>query len=279
MKKPKFSVSNVVIRVFFIAYSVIVIYPILWTINTSFKTNQEFYESVWALPSQLLVENYAVAWRLANLGMYFMNSVLIVALAAVVALLLSATAAYVIARYSFFGRGFIHKLFMSGLFVPLALGLIPTFLFFVDLQLYDTRYGLGLIYVTYSLPFSIFVLVGFYKTLPVQLAEAARIDGANDYGIFFRIMLPISKSGLVTVTIFNFLWTWNDYLYAMIFVPTDARRTLPVGLVRLSETLQFRTLWGPLFAGLVIVIVPTLVMYGLFQRQLTSGVTAGGVKM
>ena len=277
-KTIKYNAVDYLIRLVFLLYSVIVIYPVIWTILSSFKTNQEFYKSAWSLPSKFNLENYINAWYTANVGTYFLNSIIVVACSVALTLILSATTAYVLARFKFSGNVFLKTLYMSGLYVPTILGIVPIFLLLIDLGLLNTWTGLILIYTVFSLPFSVFLLIGFFKTIPNEIADAAKIDGCSEYGTFWRIMFPISKTGLITASIFNYIWVWNDYLFAMTFITNDNKRTLPVGLVRLTETLQFKTEWGALFAGLVIIMTPSIIIYSLFQSQLTKGLTAGSVK-
>ncbi len=272
------TIFDLLIRLVLIIYSIIVVYPVVWTILSSFKTNQEFYTSAWALPQGFYIDNYINAWHTAKIGTYFINSVIVVAITVALTLVLCATTAYVLARFKFKGNTLIQTLYMSGLYVPTILGIVPIFLLLVSLRMLDTWRGLIIIYTVFSLPFSVFVLIAFYKTIPNELSDAARIDGCSEYGTFWRIMFPISKTGLITVSIFNYIWVWNDYLFGMTFITNDLKRTLPVGLVRLTETLQFKTEWGSLFAGLVIIMAPSIIVYALFQQQLTKGLTAGSIK-
>ena len=278
IKTIRYNVFDYLIRLVFLLYSIVVIYPVLWTILSSFKTNQEFYKDAWALPKSINFENYISAWYTARIGTYFINSIIVVAVSITITLILCATTAYVLARFKFFGNNFLKTLYMSGLYVPTILGIVPIFLLLINMGLLDTWTGLILVYTVFSLPFSVFVLIGFFKTIPYELSDAARIDGCSEYGTFWKIMFPISKTGLITVSIFNYIWVWNDYLFAMTFITNDNKRTLPVGLVRLTETLQFKTEWGALFAGLVIIMAPSIVIYSIFQSQLTKGLTAGSVK-
>ena len=270
--------SRNIIRLFLMTYAVIVIAPIFWAVMTSFKTNKEFYKSVWALPENFNFNNYVTAWQLASLDQYIVNSIIIVGITVLLTMILSATTSYAIGKFKFCGNKFFSSAYMSGLLVPLVLGTIPVFFVLQNLNLYNTRIGLIIVYTVYSLPFSVFVLTGFFRTIPSTFREAAHIDGCSELRIFWQIMFPLAKSGIITVSIFNFLWTWNDYIYAMTFVPANDKRTLPVGLVKLTETATFRTDWGALFAGLTIVMVPSIIVYIFFQSQLTKGLTAGGIK-
>lgn len=276
--KPSNLLSRAAIKLSFWIYAVIVIFPMLWCIMSSLKTTKEFYADVWALPKSLYFENFKTAWETADIGINVVNSVVIVACSVLLAMILAAMVSYVVTRYRFPGSGFIKILFILGTFVPLMLGTIPEFLILQKLHLYDTRIGLILVYTAYSLPLSVMIMTSIFETIPSTYAEAAMIDGCGHFQVFFRIMLPLSKSGLVTISIFNFLWTWNDYLYAMTFLPSASKRTLPVGMVMLQSTAMYKTDWGALFAGLVIIMIPSVVIYAFFNKQLQSGMNAGGIK-
>jgi len=259
-------------------YAVLVIFPMAWTIMSSFKSTKEFYANVWALPKSLDLTNFTNAWKTADIGTNILNSLIIVGASVVLTMVLAAMIAYAITRFHFRGAGLIGKLFIVGLFVPLVLGTIPEFLILQKLHLYDTRLGLILVYTAYSMPMSVFIMMSNFETLPSTYSEAAMIDGCNHFQVFFKVMLPLAKSGLVTISIFNFLWEWNDYIYAMTFLPSATKRTLPVGLVKLTSMAMYRTDWGALFAGLVIVMFPSVVIYILFQNQLQAGMNSGGIK-
>lgn len=266
------------VRLILWIYAIIVIFPMVWCIMSSLKTTKEFYADVWALPKTLYFENFRTAWQTANIGINVVNSVVIVACSVLLAMILAAMVSYVVTRYRFPGSGLIKILFILGTFVPLMLGTIPEFLILQKLHLYDTRIGLILVYTVYSLPLSVMIMTSIFETVPSTYAEAAMIDGCSHFQVFFKIMLPLAKSGLVTISIFNFLWTWNDYLYAMTFLPSASKRTLPVGMVMLQSTAMYKTDWGALFAGLVIIMIPSVVVYAFFNRQLQSGMNAGGIK-
>ena len=267
-----------VVKLILLVYAVIVIFPMVWCIMSSLKTTKEFYADVWALPSSLYFQNFKTAWETANIGINVVNSIVIVGCTVLLAMILAAMISYVVTRYRFPGSGYIKILFILGTFVPLMLGTIPEFLILQKLHLYNTRIGLILVYTAYSLPLSVMIMTSIFETLPSTYSEAAMIDGCNHFQVFFRIMLPLARSGLVTISIFNFLWTWNDYLYAMTFLPSASKRTLPVGMVMLQSTAMYKTDWGALFAGLVIIMIPSVLVYAFFNKQLQSGMNAGGIK-
>ena len=270
--------SRILVQAALWLYAAIVIIPMLWCILSSLKSTKEFYADVWALPKQLYFQNFATAWETADIGVNVLNSLLIVFSAVALTMVLAAMVSYAVTKYSFRFSGVIKTGFILGIFVPLMLGTIPEFLILQRLKLYDNRLGLVLVYTAYSMPLSVMILTSIYETIPATYAEAAMMDGCGHFGTFFRIMLPLSRSGLVTISIFNFLWTWNDYLYAMTFLPTTSKRTLPVGMVMLQSTAMYKTDWGALLAGLVIIMVPSVLIYAFFNRQLQSGMNAGGIK-
>lgn len=276
--KPAEKAARVLIRIVLLIYAAIVVVPMLWCIISSLKTTKEFYANVWALPTRLSFENYANAWKSADIGINVINSIIVVGASMLLAMILSAMISYIVTKYRFRGSGFIKIIFIMGTFVPLMLGTIPEFLTLQKLHLYDSRIGLTLVYTAYSMPLSVMILTSIFETIPSTYAEAAMIDGCGHFRTFFEIMLPLSRAGLITISIFNFLWTWNDYLYAMTFVSSAAKRTLPVGMVKLQSTAMYKTDWGALFAGLVIIMIPSIVIYAVFNRQLQAGMNVGGIK-
>jgi N-acetylglucosamine transport system permease protein len=259
-------------------YSLIVLFPMIWSIISSLKTTREFYIDVWALPKNLYYQNFIKAWASSNVGSNIINSVIVVSFSLIITMIMATTVAYAVTRYKFTGNIIIGRIFMAGLFVPLVLGTIPTFFVLRDLRLYDTKLGLILVYSMYSMPLSVSIMMGIFETIPSSFAEAAKIDGCGHFSLFIRIMFPLAKTGLVTISIFNFLWTWNDYIYAMTYTPSKGNRTLSVGLVQLTSTAMYQTDWGALFAGLVIAMLPSLIIYILFQNQIQKGLTEGGIK-
>jgi ABC-type glycerol-3-phosphate transport system permease component len=244
-------------------------------------------------PGESAVQNYRNAWTQSNFSGYFVNSLIVTGVSLAGILLLGAMAAYALAKIPMPGSKFIYLYFISGMMIPAQLILVPLFFqysamgdflsilsrpFGYEIQLHNSLAGLILIYVAFSLPFTILILTAFFKSLPNALRESALIDGASEYTIFWRIMLPLAKPGLITAAIFNFLGIWNEYLFALIFINTPEKKTLPLGLASVSIQAQYKTDLGLLFAGLIIIIVPTLIVYLVLQKQLTQGITAGALK-
>jgi N-acetylglucosamine transport system permease protein len=250
------------------------IFPLLWVISSSLKTEQDYLLHPERLfPEALDFENYVRAWREANISRYFMNSAITTATTTVLAVVISAMAAYILGRFAFRGRSLIYTMFVAGLMLPVWLGYIPLFFLARDLHLLNHLPGYIIINTGWQLPFTIFVLTPFFASLPTELEEAAVIDGAGLFGVFWRVMLPLARRGLVTVTIFNMLGMWNEYNIALIVLQDINVRTLPLGLARLMIQQGFRSDYGALFAGLVIVMMPTLILYGFFSEQFMRGLT------
>jgi N-acetylglucosamine transport system permease protein len=261
-------------------WTVAVLYPLLWTGLGALKDNRQFMMSKpWALPElPLLWSNFRDVWNQYHFGGYFMNSVVVTVLSSFLAILLSATTAYVLARFAFRGSQVLYFFYLSAMMIPMILGLVPLFFLLNDLGLINKLTGLVIVYTAWALPFSIFVLVSFFKTLPKELEEAAYIDGAGYYRTFFDVMLPLARSGIISIGIMNGLNIWNEYLMGTVFVNDPAKYTVPVGIAVMQAEMQYRTEWGPLFAGLMLSMIPVMIVYVLFQRHIVAGVTAGAVK-
>lgn len=257
-----------------------VLYPLLWTLLDSLKNNDQFFRKMpWSLPDlPLLWSNFSYVWSEFSFDKYFVNSVVVTVGSTLLGLFLAASTAYVLARYPFKGSNVLYLIYIASMMIPFSLALIPLFFLLNSMHLTNSSFGLILVYASTLIAFGVFVLAGFFKSLPKELEEAAAIDGASYFGIFFRVMLPLSQPGLITVGIVNVLNIWNEYIIGTILVNDPAHYTLPVGIAMMQAQMQYRTEWGPLFAGLLITMVPVLVVYMFFQRQIASGITAGAVK-
>lgn len=276
--KTKKLLANSSLRIILIIATILVAAPIIWTIMSSFKTTKEFYSSPWALPANFSFKNYNTAFTEANMGAYFFNSLFVTAIAMGLSLCMSVPASYVIARYKFRGSILIKNLFMAGLFIQSVYIIVPLFTILDKFELLNNLIALGIVYASISLPFSIYIMSGFMKGIAKDYEEAAMIDGCTNLQILTKIIVPLAKPGIITVMIFNFMSYWNEYAMAMTFITDADKKTLPVGLQNLMEVQKFATDWGALFAGLVIVMVPTMVIYSLVHKKLTEGVNIGGVK-
>jgi N-acetylglucosamine transport system permease protein len=259
-------------------WAMMVVFPFLWMVMTSFKTDPEILFSPWNFPDTLQWRNFSRAWNEAHIGRYFVNSVIVIIPSLAGTLLVSSMAAYVLARFEFPGRRVLYYLFMAGLMFPVFLALVPLFFLVQDLHMTATYRGLILVYIAYSLPFTIFFLTGFFRTLPTEVAEAALVDGASHYRIFFNIMLPMAAPGLIAMGIFNFLGQWNQFLLPLVLMPDESKYVLSQGLAFLAIQQGYANDYSALFAAMTITMIPTLLVYVLFQRRLESGLTAGALK-
>jgi N-acetylglucosamine transport system permease protein len=281
MNERKISASTLIIFTVLFAYLIVTVYPALWVGYTSLKSDQEIFLSPFALPSDLHWENYRNAWVGANFSRYFFNSVIVSFVSVAGTIFIGSMAAYALSRFRFPGSKTMFFIFLSGLMIPIQLSMIPLFFQLRDMHLLNTRLGLILFYIATGLPFAIFVLAGFFKSLPASLHEAAQIDGCSEWRIYWDIMLPLSLPGLITVGVFTFLGVWNEYFGAFMFMSgagSEECRTLPLGLANITITSQYRSDWGTAFAGLMLVMVPTLLVFIPLQRYLVKGITAGALK-
>ena len=243
--------------------AVIIIVPVAWVFMASIKQNAEFYGNPWALPAGFYWQNFVNAWNGAKMGEYMLNSVIVTALALVLLLVIALPAAYCLSRFRFKGRKLLNTLFMAGLFINVNYNLVV----------------LAVVYAATALPFTIYLLSGYFATLPHDFEEAAYIDGASYFSTMTRIIFPMAKPSIITIILFNFLSFWNEYIISMTLMSsTSAPRTLPVGLLNLMQAQQSAAQYGTMYAGLVLVMLPTLILYICVQKQLTQGMTVGGLK-
>ncbi|WP_286184138.1 carbohydrate ABC transporter permease [Clostridium sp. CCUG 7971] len=282
VRDNKFTVKNVftgaVLRIILISFLFMVLVPLLWTVMQSFKTSQEFFADPWALPGAYNMTNYISAWNKANMSGYFFNSVYVTLVSTLFLMLLAVPCSYCLARFKFFGAELIMLAMTLGLFIQPTYILVPLFLLVAKLNLLNNLTALSLIYSVIQLPFAIFILTGFIKGVSKEYEEAAVIDGCTRLQTIRHVVLPMIKPGVLTVLIFNFMGFWNEYAMAFTLLTDDTKKTLPVGLQNLMEVQRFSTDWGALFAGMVIVIIPTVIVYALLNKKLTEAVNVGGLK-
>ncbi|MGW6459683.1 carbohydrate ABC transporter permease [Streptomyces sp. NPDC055078] len=277
-KATEGGVLNVFSHGMLILWAFMVVIPLLWAVVSSFKDDNSILSSPWALPDKIHFENWSRAWTEAKMSEYFLNTIVVVGGSLVGTLLLGSMAAYVLARFSFPGNRFLYYLFIGGMSFPVMLALVPLFYVLNNMSLLNTTHGLILVYIAYSLPFTVFFLTAFFRTLPSSVAEAAMIDGASHTRTFFQVMLPMARPGLISVGIFNFLGQWNQYMLPTVLNTDPDKKVLSQGLVELAVSQGYKGDWSGLFAGLVMAMLPVLAAYIIFQRQVVAGLTAGAVK-
>lgn len=279
MKKENFKIhlGTLCIRIILLMISLIVALPIIWAIYSSFKTTGEYLTSPWALPQSLHWENYENALIEADLLSYFGTSVFVSFLALAILLVVIVPASYVLARFNFKFNKFIAAFVMAGLFINMNYLVVPIFVQLKDGFL-NNRVVLALVYAGATLPFYVYLMSSFLKGIPKDYEEAATIDGCGHFRCMVSVIVPMAKPGLVTVAMFGFMAYWNEYMLSLTLISDPAKRTLSVGLQNLMQIQQYATDWGALFAGLVMVMLPTMIFYTLVQKRLSEGISMGGIK-
>ena len=256
-------------------WTVIVIVPFLWVVLSSFKTSKEILASPFSLPAHWSFDNYVHAWTDAGIHQFFLNTVIVVSVALVLVMLLGSMCAYVLARFTFPGARFIYYSMLAGLTFPIFLAIVPLFFVLRRIQLLNTLPGLIMVYVAFALPFTVFFLYAFFKTLPDDVYEAALMDGAGEWRAFFQIMLPMARPGMAAVAIFNFLGLWNQFLLPVALNTNPDRYVLTQGMANFASQAGYAVDFGALFAAVVITVVPVLIVYVVFQRRLEGSVSRG----
>lgn len=279
---------RIFIYVALITLALVILVPVAWVFLASIKQNAEFYGNPWTMPASFYFQNFVDAFQKAKMGEYFLNSVMVTGVALAVLLVVALPASYCLARFNFKGRKFLNTMFMAGLFVNVNYIVVPIFLMLLDGDKFfnstfgftfflNNRFILGLVYAATSLPFTIYLLSGYFKSLPKAYEEAALIDGCGYFKTMIKIMIPMARPSIITVILFNFLSFWNEYIIALTLMP-GATKTLPVGLENLMAVQKTATNFGQMYAGLVIVMLPTLILYIMVQKKLTQGMSLGGLK-
>ncbi|WP_342433980.1 carbohydrate ABC transporter permease [Neobacillus sp. FSL H8-0543] len=292
MKKEKGMSAEKLYRLFvyvaLITLAITIIIPVAWVFLASVKQNSEFYGSPWAMPKGFYFQNFIDAFEKANMGTYMLNSVMVTALALLILLVVALPAAYVLARYTFRGSKLINTLFKAGLFINVNYIVVPIFLMllegdnflisaFGDGFLLDNLFVLAVVYAATALPFTIYLLSSYFQSLPSTYEEAALVDGAGYFKTMIKIMIPMARPSIITIILFNFLAFWNEYIIALTLIP-GPNKTLPVGLMNLMAAQKSAANYGQMYAGMVLVMLPTLILYILVQKKITQGMTLGGLK-
>jgi raffinose/stachyose/melibiose transport system permease protein len=258
------------------AFAVTTLFPLFWMFYSSFKTNQDIALSTFALPSAWHFENYVNAWQTAKIGTYFANSVFVSIASIVVTIVAGASAAFILAKFPFRLRGVVYGFFIVGMLIPLQSVLVPLFIQMRDFKLLDSPWSLVLSYTAFGLAITIFLMESFIRSFPDSIIEAAILDGASIRRIFVALVLPMSKPVLATVAILNFLNNWKEFSFALIFLMTDDKKTLPLGLYNFLGA--YTADYAGLMAALMIASIPLLILYFVLQEQIIKGMTAGAVK-
>ena len=283
-------IYKIFIYVVLILLAVSIVVPVAWVFMASIKQNSEFYGNPWALPMGFYWQNFVDAWSTAKMGDYMLNSVLVTALALAILLVVALPAAYCLSRFKFRGGKFLNSAFMAGLFINVNYIVVPIFLMLRDGDTFlKNTFGtsfllnnlvvLAIVYAATALPFTIYLLSGYFATLAHDYEEAAYIDGAGYSRTMVSIIFPMAQPSIVTIILFNFLSFWNEYIISMTLMSSaTGAKTLPVGLLNLMQAQQSAAQYGTMYAGLVLVMLPTLILYICVQKKLIQGMTVGGLK-
>lgn len=256
--------------------SIITLYPLIWMLYTSLKSNKDISMSTFALPTTLHFENYASAWKQANIGTYFINSIIVSVTAIIFTVFIGAAAAFILSKFRFRMQKGVYSIFIVGMLIPLQSILVPLFIQMRTLRLLDSLWSLILTYTAFGLPITIFIMESFMRSFPDEILEASVIDGSPIYKMFLKIILPMTKPAIASVVILNFLNNWKEFSFALIFISVEQKKTLPLGLYNFlgAETSNY----AGLMAALVISSIPVIAIYLLLQKQVIDGMTAGAVK-
>lgn len=275
-----FQMKLVVFRVlkngFLVLFSLLMIYPLYWLLISSFKTNEEFFQHPYSLPQEWTFDNIIRAWDIADMGRAMINSSFVTIAATLLTVFLGALTAYALSRFTFRLKGFIMVFFLLGMLIPIHSTLVPLFTLMNEVGLLNTYWALILPYTAFELPIAIFLTVAYMSSIPKEIEEAAVMDGAGYWGIFFRMILPLSVPALSTVAILAFLRYWNEFVFALVFINDSSLKTLPLSLAIFSD--GFSTDYGLTMAAMAIAVIPTILMYAFFQEQIMKGMVAGSVK-
>lgn len=271
----KFYSIKIFIHIIFFIMVIGVFYPLIWTLFNSLKGNQEFYINNFGFPKDIKWSNYVVAWE-RGIGTYYVNSLFVTLVSTVISTYLAALAAYGLSRFTFPGKKIIFYSVIGGLLISQQVATISLFELLKTIKIYDTYWAMILPYIAFRIPFSVFFMYPYFSRFPRELEEAAVIDGCNSWTVLMKIVLPISKPILASCAIMAVMFSWNEFIFALIFIESKSKYTIPIGLMAFKDALS--TNWGPLLAGIVIATIPIIVFFIFLQKYFITGLTAGSTK-
>ncbi|PAE83548.1 carbohydrate ABC transporter permease [Shouchella clausii] len=259
-------------------FLLITVYPVIWLLLSSLKEPSEFMtNSMNALPEGFYLGNYVEAWKTGNMGIYFRNSIFVTFPALIGIVLFGSMAAFAIEKLRWKLKNVVMLLFLAGIMIPVQIVLLPLFQIYFNINLLNSLFGLGLVYLVFGLPLTIFLFASYFKSMPNELMEAAVVDGASIYQIFFTLAFPLLKNAIVTVALVQFFFVWNDLIFAMSFIRDTDLRTIQTGLMGFAGEYGQRE-WGPTFASIALAVVPILLLYTFLNKLVMKGMTSGAVK-
>ncbi|CAG9620009.1 Diacetylchitobiose uptake system permease protein NgcG [Sutcliffiella rhizosphaerae] len=257
-------------------FATISLYPIVLMVLSSFKPSAEIFMNPLSFPKSFSLDTYRRLMEEVPFMTYFYNSVIVSVVSVLLILVTTSLAAFYIARYTFWWNNMLFFFFLMGMMIPIKLGIVPLFILMKDMGLLNSLWSLIFMYAAQGIPLSILILTGFFRTMPVELEEAARMDGATDLRVLWSVLLPLIRPALGTVMIINFINSWNDFFFPLIFITDDMKKTIPVGMLSLFG--EYSADWGTLFAGLTLSSLPMIILFFVASKQFMDGLTAGAVK-
>ncbi len=274
--KIKGFLNQLGIQIILISVAITCLFPLLWTLSASFKTNQTIFEDMSLIPRQFHFVNYYIAWTKGHFGVYFLNSLVYTVVVVVGIVIIGSMAAYALARLEFPGRNFFFFLLIATMLIPVPGAIVALYLLLMKLHLANTRIGYLLPLINSGLPLAIFLFKTFFERIPKDLEDAARIDGCSRFGIYWRVALPLARPAIAVVVIFNSLTVWNEYMLAMLILEDDKLMPLQRGLMNFYGAHLAQ--WSTLMAGIVITIIPIVILYLIMQKHIITGIMAGAIK-
>ena len=275
-EKQRAKVVSTIIYIFLVFLAIIYIVPLLWVLITSLKDDSTLMLSPWAMPASIEWGNYEFAWTKGHLGTAMLNSLIVCSTTLIISMLFGSMAAFAIAKLRWKLSKIALYYFLIGMMIPIHTILIPLFVQFSGWKMSNSLIGIIIPYITFSLPITIYIMVGFFEGIPNELFEAACIDGCSVYKMFGTVAIPLAKTGFMVTGLMSFVSNWNELLLAMVFISDEAKKTLPVSLTKFVG--PYHTNYCQMFAAIMIAIVPTIIAYVAFANQIVEGLTAGAVK-
>jgi raffinose/stachyose/melibiose transport system permease protein len=270
------SIKKLLIYIPLLIFLLVSVMPLVWMVGAALKDTSELNEDPFAFPKKITFTNMVDAWTVGKMGQYFLNSLIVAVPRVLVILLLASLAGYAFGKLKFPGKNALFYFFLFGMMVPIQAMIIPLYYTMQNLNLINTYWAMILPSFGLSMPFAIFMMRAFFRDLPDELMDAAKIDGCNDFTAFWHIMLPLMLPAITALLVFEFMWSWNDFLLPLLFVYDDAYRTLPLGLMYFSG--EYTSDQSLIAAGVAITVLPIIIIYLIFQRKFIEGITAGSVK-
>ncbi|MDD3172716.1 MAG: carbohydrate ABC transporter permease [Herbinix sp.] len=274
--RKKKSIKSIIAFLLFLAFAVINVYPLVFSIFCSLKGNLEIFSSFTALPKHFLYENYITAWKVGNIGKYFLNTIILAAGTLFVSGFFGAMAAYILARFTFKFKTGIYLYFITGLMIPIQAVLIPLSYIFGKTGMTNNYYMLIMLYSAFCFPMTVLIMTGFMNNIPTELEEAMIIDGATIRQVFLKMILKLSLPGMISISVFNFIQVWNNLLFPLIFISDKTKGTISMGLLAFFG--EYSTNYSASMAGICLTTIPVIIIYVLFQDKIENGLMSGAVK-